>query len=62
MLKILKSTWSTIKSGKGRVGVDGDGRDNYNDKVEYNGKDDINGNNVDGGEVGNNEIAEKKNH
>ena len=62
MLKTLKNTESTIKAKKSEVGVASEGRDKYNSKAKYDGRNELSGRKIDSVEVRDNESIDVKNY
>ena len=61
-MKTLENIESTIKSEKGRVKTDSDGKDKYNSKAEYDSRDKVCGSKIDSNKIGDNKVTEEKNY
>ena len=62
MLKILKNIESTIRLGKGRVGISGNCRENYGKSAKLDNRNEISGSKVDGVKVEDDKGVKVKNH
>ena len=56
------SSTESAKPRKGRVEVVGDGRDEHDGRAELDGRSEVGNGEVDGNEVGDDEVAEEKDH
>ena len=60
-MKTLENIKSTIRPGKNKVGIDDNGRNEYDSKDKFDGNK-VDSAEVDGSEVEDNKITKKKNH